>query len=405
MRIALYHNLPSGGAKRTLNEAVKRLASKHHIDAYSLTSANHDFADIRPFVNNHEVFEFNPFPLLSSPFGRLNQAIRLADLLRLEALSRSMARKIEQNDYDINFVHPCRFSKSPSVLSHLHQRSSIYYCQEPLRLLYETMPSRPYDDNGSNRRQFLNRLDPLPALYLGLLKRVDQRNTRKAKRVLVNSDFMREAVNQIYQVDSRTSYHGIDTELFRPLSFAKRNMVLSVGSLTPLKGFDFLIQAMSHLPVDQRPTLVIASNFQNAPEKEYLEQLAIDLDVDLTLLNNVTDEKLVELYNQAKVVAYAPIREPFGLVPLEAMACGTPVVAVREGGINETVIHEQTGLLVDRNPEAFAGAIQALIADPGLAKKYGDCGRPYIMQNWTWDRAVNTLEKHLSTSVNGQYKN
>ena len=79
MRIALYHNLPSGGAKRTLQEATKRLAVNHQIDVYTLTTANHDFADLRPYVASHQVFEFQPGALLASPFGRFNQIIRIED--------------------------------------------------------------------------------------------------------------------------------------------------------------------------------------------------------------------------------------------------------------------------------------------------------------------------------------
>jgi glycosyltransferase involved in cell wall biosynthesis len=140
----------------------------------------------------------------------------------------------------------------------------------------------------------------------------------------------------------------------RPLDLEKRNFVLSVGSLTPLKGFDFLIRAMAELPEAGRPRLVIVSNFQNPPEKTYLEGLAGELHVELELLNNVSDQRLVELYNQAKMVLYAPVREPFGLVPLEAMACGTPVVGVCEGGVLETVLDGETGILVERDLQLFS---------------------------------------------------
>lgn len=402
MRIALYHNLPSGGAKRTLQEATKRLTKKHHIDVYSLTTANHDFADIRPYAVNHHQYTFKPLPLFSSPFGRLNQAIRLLDLLRLQSFSKTIAIQIEQNNYDVVLAHPCQFSKSPTILSHLHHVPSIYYCQEPLRLLYETMPLRPYDDENFPRRQLLNKIDPLPGLYHKVLKRIDRQNTRQADKVLVNSKFMETSVNRIYQVKAQVSYHGVDTDWFQPCAEEKQQMVLSVGSLTPLKGFDFLIRAMAHLPASQRPELVIASNFQNLPEKEYLEHLAAQHHMRLKLLNNISDTDLVRLYNQAKVVAYAPVREPFGLVPLEAMACGTPVVAIREGGIQETVIDGQTGILVDRHPEQFGRAIQTLIQDEALATTYGSNGRAYVLQNWTWDKAAGTLENHLTSYRNGK---
>jgi glycosyltransferase involved in cell wall biosynthesis len=174
-------------------------------------------------------------------------------------------------------------------------------------------------------------------------------------------------------------------------------MLLSVGSLTPLKGFDFLIQAVAGIPCNQRPSLIIASNFQSPPERDYLKQLATELNVDLKLLANIRDKHLVRLYNQARVVVYAPIREPSGLVPLEAMACDTPVVGVREGGVPESIVHQHTGLLVERDPAQFAAAIQHLLSNPSLASEYGRNGREHVLRNWTWDESVATLEHHLAT--------
>ena len=106
--------------------------------------------------------------------------------------------------------------------------------------------------------------------------------------------------------------------------------------------------------------LVIVSNFENAPERGYLIDLARARGVELELIGHAGEDDLVRLYNEARVVAYAPVREPFGLVPLEAMACGTPVVAVDEGGIPESVIDGRTGLLTDRDAGRFAAAIERL---------------------------------------------
>ncbi len=395
MRIALYHNLPSGGAKRTLTESAKRLAATHHVDVFTLAGANHSFADLRPYVAGHTVFPFRPRPLFQSPFGRLNQLVRLVDLLRLEKVMQAVAQTVNRGGYDVLLAHPCRFEKSPSLLNYA-AIPSVYYCQEPLRRLYEPAPFRPYDDIASPRRRLLNRLDPLPPLYFNTLKRIDRRNTRRADAVLVNSEFIRAAVRKIYGVEAAVSYHGIDADTFRPLAVEKRHIVLSVGSLTPLKGFDFLIETMAKLPPANRPVLVIVSNFQNPPEKQYLQQLAAELGVTVDFLTDISDAALVKLYNQAKVVAYAPLREPFGLVPLEAMACGTPVVAVREGGIPETVVHGQTGTLVQRDAAQFADAIAALLENSALAAEYGKNGRAHVLQNWTWARAAATVESHLA---------
>jgi glycosyltransferase involved in cell wall biosynthesis len=144
---------------------------------------------------------------------------------------------------------------------------------------------------------------------------------------------------------------------------------------------------------------VIASNVQNPPERLYLERLARELGVEVQLRDNVTDVDLVELYNLARAVVYAPVQEPFGLVPLEAMACGTPVVAVAEGGVRESVIHDQTGVLVERDPVRFAVAVRRVVDDPAFAAQLGAAGRAHALEHWSWDRAVATFEQYLQVAA------
>jgi glycosyltransferase involved in cell wall biosynthesis len=400
MRIALFYNIPSGGAKRTIYESTKRLSTRHTIDVYTFTTAGHDFADIRPYANKYQCFEYHFAPLLGSPFGRFNQAIRLSDLRRMDQSSKRVAQIIESRSYDLVYAHPCQVTQSPMILQHLKEIPTVYYLQEPPRAFYEKKPIRPfYKNNGSWFRSFLNNIDPLLLTYNSTMRKVDLDNTRSANKVLVNSNFVSQVVKDIYNINPCLSYHGVDIEKFRIIPGEKRDMVLSVGSLTPLKGFDFLIKSIAHIPGKFRPPLVIASNFQMPEEKKYLEEMASNLEVELILLNNVADEELVALYNSTRLTVYAPIQEPFGLVSLESMACGTPVVAVREGGVQEAVIHEHTGLAVDRDPAQFAEAIQSLLSQPELVRQYGQNGREQVMQKWTWDTAVETLESHLLACV------
>lgn len=366
------------------------------MDIYSLSSADHDFADLRPFAHSHTVLDFKPAKLFQSPWGRINQVIRLADLARIRRRNAVVSDLIEKNGYDVLLAHPCQFENTPSILSQVKNFRTVYYCHEPLRLIYEQMPYRPYNQLEMSRRRLLNRIDPLPSIYQATLRRNDARNIRKADKVLVNSQFIHESVARIYGVNSQVSYHGVDHHLFQPQPVEKRHMLLSVGSLTPLKGFDFLIRAVGELPVTQRPVLVIASNFQNPPERSYLVNLAQECGVRLELEGNVSDERLVELYNLAKMTVYAPLAEPFGLVPLESMACATPVVAVDEGGIRETMMHQQTGLLVQRDPVEFAEAIGWLLSNAKVAREMGANGREHVTRNWSWDRAITTLEQHLT---------
>jgi len=129
--------------------------------------------------------------------------------------------------------------------------------------------------------------------------------------------------------------------------------------------------------------------------QEYLEAYAADYGVEFRIMMGVSDEKLVDLYNRAKALVYAPLLEPFGLVALEAMACGTPVIAVKEAGIRETVRSGETGILTERSEEDFAQAIETLLCDESTLRVMGKQARHYACHDWTWERSVAQLVTNL----------
>ena len=397
MRIAIYHNLPSGGAKRALYEIVKRLAKRHGLDVYTLSCADHEFCDLRPYAREHIVYPFGPLPLARRPLGRLNQGIRTLDLLRLQTLQRRIARAIDARGHDVVFAHHGQYAQAPALLRYLGT-PSVYFCHEPPRHAHEPSPPRPYSTY-SRLQRWGNLFDPLPGIYRRTLKRLDRESTGAATQVLVNSHYSRESLYRTYGLFARVAYLGVDTDLFRPSGLARGGYVLCVGALNPHKGFDFLIQSLALLPEAERPDLVVVSNAVFVPEQAYLERLAEDLGVHVTFRIRITDEELVRLYSGALLTVYAPIMEPFGFVPLESMACGTPVLGVREGGVRETVVHGETGWLTERDPEAFAEALRMLLQDEALRRSLGARGSAYVREHWSWERSVACVEAHLESVV------
>lgn len=400
MKIAVYHNLPSGGGKRALYEMARRLAPNHEMDVFTLASANHDYCDLRPFSRQHAITPFAPLPLAGSPFGRINQMIRLIDIQRRDAANKQVAALIDAGNYDVAFVHNCQYGQSPAVLKYL-RTPSVYFCGEPPRYLYEPRPDRPYS-NSSPRQQMLDRVDPLPGLFQRTLKRVDIEYTRAASLVLANSAYSRETMYRTYGIFSRVAYLGVDSQLFRPLPadamppLPEEDYVISVGSLIPNKGYAFLIESLGLLPQEIRPKLVIVSNYTDPQERAFLDGLAGRCGVKVEYRSMVTDEELVRLYNQARLTVYAPVMEPFGFVPLESMACGTPVVGVREAGVRESVLHEITGLQAERDPRQFAQAVERLLRDPARRAQYGEKGAAHVRECWQWEACIRFIEGQLA---------
>jgi glycosyltransferase involved in cell wall biosynthesis len=393
MKIAVFHNLPSGGAKRMMFELIRRLADRHEFHVFTFGHANHEFCDIRPFVKSHQIFQYKEGRLFKSPLGRLNQFIRLLNLNHLINLNKEIGGMIDTGDYDFVWVNPCQIQNSPAVLTFIKKTKKIFLCQEPLRILYEGMPARPYDKKESKIKMFLDKIDPFRRLFFHNLKSNDRSNVNNANLIVVNSNFMKESVSRVYNVQPETCYAGVDIDFFDTEQYQKEGFFFSVGSLTPLKGFDFLIRAIGLLPEESRLPLVIASNFENPLEKSYITDLAKRSNVDLRLLLGISDELLKELYNKAKITLYAPIREPFGLVAIESMASGTPVIGVAEGGLKETIIHEKTGYLTNRDEKEFATAILNLLSDPQKLEEFGKAARHEARKNWSWDQSAKNFEK------------
>jgi glycosyltransferase involved in cell wall biosynthesis len=246
----------------------------------------------------------------------------------------------------------------------------------------------------------VNRFDPLNRLYRRAVIKTDRENFLAATDLITNSCFTASNVTRIYGRHAQVCLPGVDAERFSPARERSRgNWLLSVGEIRPEKGFDFLIEAVARIPSDRRPPLRLIGNASNDKEVAYLRGLARNLDVVLQIETNVDIDTLVERYNEAALVVYAPVREPLGLVALEAMACEAAVVGVNEGGVRETVVDSVTGRLVERNLEQFAATVQELLDDADLRESYGREGRKRVLDCWSWDRAaqqVGTSLVHLT---------
>jgi glycosyltransferase involved in cell wall biosynthesis len=398
MRIALYQNLPSGGAKRALYEWLKRLGA-HEIDVYTLSTADHNFCDLRPLVRDYRIYGFRPHKLFASPLGRFNQFQRWRDLGELTQLHKKLAGEINAGGYDVVFANPCLFTFVPILLQFV-QTPSLYYLHEPFGRSFSHSIKRPYRTAEHGWRATLDQLDPLHALYHRRLCAARTQGLWSTTKLLANSRFTQEQMQRNYGLQTELCGLGVNSQLFYPMpEVVKEHSIISVGELTPRKGYDFLVQSVAQLPPHQRPVLKMVCNLQIQEERAYIEALAAAHGVQIQILSSLDTAQLRLEYNRARLCVYAAVQEPFGLVPLEAMACGLPVVAVAEGGVCESVVEGVTGHLVARNAAQFAQALSALLHDPERCRQYGQQARHYVCQAWNWAQSAAQLEQHLQQLV------
>jgi len=191
-------------------------------------------------------------------------------------------------------------------------------------------------------------------------------------------------------------HYGIDTNKFKPAAQAARgNYVLSAGAITPHKAFGFLVESLGTISASLRPPLWIASAHVEQEELRRLNVLAHNYGVILKIVHPQSDDELVSLYTGAQAFLFAARHEAFGLVVLEAMACGTPVIGVEDGGYAESIVPGVTGFITPRSADAFGEAIVKLLENPKMRRDMGQCAREHMCAYWTWNCTVDALEEYL----------
>ncbi len=193
---------------------------------------------------------------------------------------------------------------------------------------------------------------------------------------------------------------GVDTGIFRPCprrDHGGRRRLLSVGRLVPRKGVSTVVEALAQLPGVE---LVVAGGpsrdaLDADPEVRRLRRTAARLGVAdrVSFVGGVARPDVPGLMASADVVVTVPWYEPFGIVPLEAMACGRPVVGSAVGGLLDTVVPGETGELVPpRRADLLAQTLGALLADPDRCAAYGAAGRRRAVDRYQWQHVVARTE-------------
>lgn len=211
---------------------------------------------------------------------------------------------------------------------------------------------------------------------------------------------------------------GVDLNLFGPAAGVGATNrsgspgdsfhIATVGRLVPRKGVELVIRALGILRDEGTNDVELAiigggagaadgsAGCDEDPEAERLLGLAEELGVadQVKLRGQVPRESISAEICRAGAVVCTPWYEPFGIVPLEAMACGVPVIAAAVGGLIDTVVDGRTGLHVPpQDPMAIAAAIMELKNDPQLAVALGRAGRRRVRDRYSWDRIAADTEK------------
>jgi glycosyltransferase involved in cell wall biosynthesis len=405
MNIAVWHNLPSGGASRALNQHIKGLAERgHQLTVYTTSMADGAYLDVDKYVVATHVVPLDMTLRFRHQYrDQLRSIAYLPDtqIERMLVACQQLAEKINAGGHDLLFANSCQQFMMPYI-GRFVNGPKLLYLQEPNRSLYEAFPRQRWAAlapatgrwrDKAYRKAFWH--DLFEQRQARVRVREELANYHSYDQVLVNSHFSNESVVKAYGHGANVCYLGIDASVFPNLDLPRKPFVMGLGAFFPHKRPDTAIQILAQLPAASRPPLVWVGNMGNQYYVAEMKQLAIDLGVDFQPRERVTQQELVELLNTASCLLYTSALEPFGYAPLEANACGLPTVAIAEGGIRETVIDGVNGLLAPRDPAKLAAAVNRILTDSDLFRRLSEQGKAWVAEKWTIDQAVDRVEQEL----------
>jgi len=252
-----------------------------------------------------------------------------------------MPLAIEQFDlsyYDVVISNSHSFAKGVITKPHTHH---ISYCLTPTRFLWDD--SHRY----VNEFKLTWPIKKLMPVFLSYLRIWDKEAALRVDEFIAISNFVKTRIKKYYGCDAEVIYPPVEVGKFK-ISNEQDDYFLMIGRMVPYKRFDLAINVFNAIG---KKLKIIG----DGPERKRLQKMARSQSPgqaksNIEFLGLISDYKIPDIYSQAQAVIF-PQEEDFGIVPLEAMASGRPVIAYRGGGVLETIIEGKTGVFFDQQTE------------------------------------------------------
>ena len=234
----------------------------------------------------------------------------------------SAIERLELSGYDIIV------SSSHAVAKGFKKKNSqlhITYCHSPMRYAWDQAEHYLHGFKGSIAKLFIN-----------YLRRWDLKSAQNVDYFIANSHHIAEKIKRIYKTNAEVIYPPVDTDKFG-VGNKKENYYLTASRMVPYKKLDLVVKAFNQMP--DKKLIVIGSG----PEKDKIKSIAAS---NIEIVGHLNREALELSMQKAKAFVFAA-EEDFGIIVVEAMACGTPVIALNKGGSKESVINGITGILFE----------------------------------------------------------
>ena len=251
----------------------------------------------------------------------------------------------------------------------------ISYCYSPMRYAWESADEYLKGFKGSIAKLFINHL-----------RKWDLRSAKNPNYIIAISEYIRERIKRVYNIDVPVIYPPVDTHLFE--IGEKEDFYLIASRMVPYKKMDLAVEAFNQMP--DKKLVVIG----DGPEMKKIKSIAKS---NIEIIGHQQFEVLKDKMMRAKAFIFTA-EEDFGIVVVEAMACGTPVIAYIKGGASETVIDNKTGILFEeQNTNSLIEAVEKFESEEGKFDK-----QIIRQRSELFSRKV--FEKNIAEFVNNKSK-
>lgn len=283
---------------------------------------------------------------------------------------------IEQFDLtDYQLVLSSSHAVAKGVITH-HEQLHVCYCHTPMRYAWDMYHQYLHDAKlEKGIKSWLIRYT------LHRLRQWDVLSSSRVDHFIANSHYIKKRIKKVYNRDATVIYPPVNTTAFQ-LQTQKDNYYLAFSRLVPYKRIDLIVQAFANT----RHKLIVVGN---GPELDRLKTLAT---ANIDFLGYQKDGVIIQLMQNAKALVFAAL-EDFGIIPVEAQACGTPVICLNQGGTAETVLSGQTGI---HFAEQTVASIKNAIA---VFEQQQDSFDPYFIQQFAQQFSTQQFRSNIANHL------
>ncbi|MBW3015155.1 glycosyltransferase [Candidatus Woesearchaeota archaeon] len=347
MKILLYHPwiYTKGGAERLILELAK--------------NSRHDVHFITHFYDKHNTFpEFE-----KQNIKQLGKRKKLGGFLERGLFYGLKCRntKLPLDDYDFFLISSSGIAEFLALKNHSIPVAT--YCHTILRVAHE------FEGYYLQKQNFIKRL--LYKLAIPVYRKLERKSWKYFSIIFANSKNTKSRIEkaELTEHPIKVLNPGVDISKFKP-NFKHKNYFYASGRFREYKRFELAIEAFRLFKQKNKDfKLIIAGAAEkHDPYFKKIKALA-DKTERVELKTSVSDKEMIELYQNCFAYLFTAKNEDFGIVPIEAMACGKPVISVNEGGPKETILNNTTGFLVPATSDSFADKMLKLTKDTKLYSK------------------------------------